>query len=517
MSEEMTTQEAWHQGSEGAKAAYARRRIVVDPITRLEGHGKIDIFLDEAGEVDRAFFQVPELRGFEKFAEGRPAEDMPQITSRICGVCPTAHHMAATKALDALYRVDPPSPAKKIRELVYSAFMAEDHLLHFYFLGGPDFVVGPEAPAGQRNILGVIATVGQEVGVRVISMRRRLREIITTVGGKVIHPVLGLPGGVARRVTAEEQAAIKETAADAVEFARFTLDLFRKVVLANPDYVELITSDAFTHRTYYMGLVDENNHPNFYDGRIRVVSPEGGEWAAFPAADYLDYVAEHVEPWSYVKFSYLKPQGWNGFTDGVDSGIFSVAPLARLNAADGMSTPGAQEAYEEMYSTLGGKPVHHTLANHWARVVEVLNATERLQQLADDPELIDPNVRTLPTETPREGVGVVEAPRGTLFHHYRTDERGVIEQANLIVATQNNSARMAMSVEKAAKGLISEGRVSDGILNKIEMAFRAYDPCHACATHSLPGSMPLVVAVRGPGGETLSRLRRDSDGSVHRE
>ena len=517
MSDEITAQEAWRRGSQGAEAAYARRRITIDPITRLEGHGKIDIFLNEAGDVDRAYFQVPELRGFEKFAQGRPAEDMPQITSRICGVCPTAHHMAATKALDALYMVDPPPAAKKIRELVYSAFMAEDHALHFYFLGGPDFVVGPEAPAAERNILGVIAAVGQEVGLRVITMRRRLREIITLTGGKVIHPVLGLPGGVAKRVTAEEQAQIKEVAADAVDFARFTLGVFRSVVLAKPAYVDLIVSDAFTHRTYYMGLMDEQNRPNFYDGRVRVVTPEGTEWATFPAANYLDFVAEHVEPWSYVKFCYLKPVGWHGFTDGAESGIYSVAPLARLNVADGMATPLAQEAYEEMYSTLGGKPVHHTLANHWARVVELLYAAERLKELADDPELIDPNVRTLPTETPREGVGVVEAPRGTLYHHYVTDSRGIIEQANLIVATQNNSARMAMSVEKAAKGLISGGRVSDGILNKVEMAFRAYDPCHACATHSLPGSMPLVVAVRGHDGQTLSLLRRDSDGSLHRD
>ena len=517
MSDEMTTQEAWRRGSQGAQAAYARRRITIDPITRLEGHGKIDIFLDEAGDVERAYFQVPELRGFEKFAEGRPAEDMPQITSRICGVCPTAHHMAATKALDALYKVDPPPAAKKIRELVYSAFMAEDHALHFYFLGGPDFVVGPEAPAAQRNILGVIATVGQEVGLRVITMRRRLREIITLTGGKVIHPVLGLPGGVAKRVTAEQQAQIQETAADAVDFARFTLDIFRSVVLANPAYVDLIVSDAFTHRTYYMGLMDGQNRPNFYDGRLRVVTPEGGEWATFPAADYLDFVAEHVEPWSYVKFCYLKPLGWHGFTDGAESGIYAVAPLARLNAADAMATPLAQEAYEEMYAALGGKPVHHTLANHWARVVELLYAAERLKELADDPELIDPNVRTLPTETPREGVGVVEAPRGTLYHHYVTDARGIVEQANLIVATQNNSARMAMSVEKAAKGLISKGKVSEGILNKVEMAFRAYDPCHGCATHSLPGSMPLVVTVRGSDGATLSLLRRDSDGSLHRE
>lgn len=517
MSDQMAAQEAWSRGSQGAQAAYARRRIIIDPITRLEGHGKIDIFLDDAGDVERAYFQVPELRGFEKFAEGRPIEDMPQITSRICGVCPTAHHMAATKALDAVYRVEPPPAAKKIRELVYSAFMAEDHALHFYFLGGPDFVVGPEAPAAERNVLGVIAAVGQETGLRVISMRRRIREIITLAGGKVIHPVLGLPGGVAKRITAEEQAQIQEVAAEAVDFAQFTLGVFRSVVLANPAYVDLIVSDAFTHRTYYMGLMDEQNRPNFYDGRIRVVSPEGAEYADFAAAEYLDYVAEHVEPWSYVKFTYLKPLGWQGFTDGPGTSIYSVAPLARLNAAAGMATPLAQEAYEELFATLGGKPVHHTLANHWARVVELLYAAERLKELADDPELIDPTVRTLPTETPREGIGVVEAPRGTLFHHYVTDSRGIVERANLIVATQNNSARMAMSVEKAAKGLISKGTVSDGILNKIEMAFRAYDPCHACASHSLPGSMPLIVAVRRSDGETMSLLRRDADGSLHRE
>jgi F420-non-reducing hydrogenase large subunit len=248
-----------------------------------------------------------------------------------------------------------------------------------------------------------------------------------------------------------------------------------------------------------------------------VVSPDGKEIAKFAGQEYLDHVAEHVEPWSYVKFCYLKQVGWNGFTDGADSGVYSVAPLARLNVSDGMATPLAQAAYEKMFETLGGKPVHHTLANHWARVVELLYAAERMKEIADDPELTDPNVRTIPTETPVEGIGVIEAPRGTLFHHYQTDERGVITKANLIVATQNNAARIAMSVEKAAKGLISGGDVSDGILNKIEMAFRAYDPCHACATHSLPGSMPLALRVRDLDGNTLSTIRRDLDGSIHRD
>lgn len=494
-----------------------RRHIVIDPITRLEGHGKIDIILDRLGQVERAYFQVPELRGFEKFAEGRPAEEMPQITSRICGVCPTAHHMASTKALDDLYRVTPPPAARKIRELIYSTFMVEDHALHFYFLGGPDFVVGPQAPAAERNVLGVIARVGVETGKRVIVMRRRLRELIALVGGKVVHPVFGLPGGVARGISPEEQATFVQTADDAVEFARFTLDVFHNVVLANPSYVELIVSDAFTHRTHYMGLVDEKNRLNFYDGMVRVVGPDAAERAKFDARHYLDYVAEHVEPWSYVKFAYFKPVGWKGFVDGPDSGVYCVAPLARLNAADGLATPLAQAAYEEYFATLGGKPVHHTLANHWARVVELLYAAERMRELAGDPEIISPDIRTLPTETPTEGMGVVEAPRGTLFHHYETDERGVIRKANLIVATQNNSARIAMSVEKAAKGLLSGHEISDGLLNMVEMAFRAYDPCHGCATHSLPGSMPLLVRVREHTGEVVTTLRRDTDGSIHRE
>jgi F420-non-reducing hydrogenase large subunit len=490
------------------------RRITVDPITRLEGHGKIEIFLNEQGTVDRAFFQVPELRGFEKFAQGRPAEDMPQITSRICGVCPSAHHMASTKALDALYRVTPPPAARKIRELFYSCFVAEDHALHVYFLGGPDFIVGPKAPAAERNVLGVIAKVGIEAGQKVIGMRRKLREVMTAIGGKAVHPVLGLPGGVAKRVSTAEQARVKQVAKEAVDFAKFTLEIFQKLVLENGEYVDLIRSDAYTHRTYYMGMVDEANKVNFYDGSVRVVTPQGGEWAKFAPAKYLDYIAEHVEPWSYIKFSYLKPLGWKGFTEGAESGVYCVAPLARLNAAEGMATALAQEVYTQYVTTLGGKPVHHTLANHWARVIELLYAAERLEELANDPEIASPDIRTLPTEVPHEGIGVIEAPRGTLIHHYQTDDKGIIRKANMIVATQNNAARMAMSVEKAAKALISGGKVSEGLLNMVEMAFRAYDPCHGCATHSLPGSMPLMVRVHDSNGNIQSTLRRDWDGKI---
>jgi len=483
------------------------RKITIDPITRLEGHGKIEIFLNDEGNCDRAYLQIPELRGFEKFCEGRPAEEMPRITTMICGVCPTAHHMASTKALDDLWKVEPTSAAKKIRELMYNAFQAEDHILHFFFLGGPDFVVGPTAPAAERNILGVIAKVGMETGGKVIEVRKRLRNVLRIIGGKPVMPSCGLPGGVSKVISEEERETIIEAGEYGVEFCKVALGLFDDVVLKNKEYVDLVTGDIYKHRTYYMGLVDENNKVNFYDGKLRVVDPNGKEFAKFRAQEYLDHVREHVEPWSYMKFCYLKNIGWKGFVDGEDSGIYRVAPLARLNAADGMATPLAQEAYEKMYSVLGGKPVHNTLAFHWARLIEALYATERILELARDPELTSPDIVNLPTETPKEGVGVVEAPRGTLFHHYKTDEKGILTEVNLIVATQNNSACICMDIEKAAKSLIHKGEVSDGILNMIEMAFRAYDPCMACATHSLPGKIPLEVNIYDSNGDLMKQLK----------
>jgi F420-non-reducing hydrogenase large subunit len=505
-----TIQQAWNEGSARANAAYqqARRRYTVDPITRLEGHGKIDIFLNEGGEVERAYLQVPELRGFEVFARGRPAEDMPQITSRICGVCPTAHHMAATKALDDLYQVEPSPAGRKIRELVYNTFMLEDHALHVYVLGGPDFIVGPTAPAAERNIVGVIGKVGVEVGKRVIGMRRRLRELISYFGGKVVHPVLGLPGGVSKGLAKEDRPKFQALAKEAVEFAQFTNQVFHDLVLKRSEYVKLITSGDYTHRTYYMGMVDGENRVNFYDGKLRVVDPSGKEYAKFEGRAYREYVAEHVEPWSYMKFCYLKPLGWRGFEEGEKGSVYAVAPLARLNAAEGMATPLAEGARKEYFEVLGGRPVHHTLANHWARVVEMIQAAEAMERLLGDEEIVSGEVRVVPTKEPRVGVGVVEAPRGTLFHEYETDERGIIRKANMIVATQNNAARIAMSVERAAKGLIRGGKVSEGLLNMVEMAFRAYDPCLGCATHTLPGHLPLTVNLYNAERKLVDRLTR---------
>jgi len=487
------------------------KRISIDPITRLEGHGKIDIFLDDEGEVANAYLQIPELRGFERFCVGRAAEDMPNLTSRICGVCPEAHHVAATKALDAVFHVDPPPAAKKLREMFYSIFFATDHTTHFYALGGPDFVVGPDAPPAERNILGVVRKVGMEAAGKVLKMRRDGHHLIKMIGGRPVHPNWGLPGGVSRGINEEQRREIEKLGREAIEFAKFSLEVFDDVVLQSTDYVNLITGGVYTHQTYNMGMVDEENRVNFYDGKIRVTGPDGTEHAKYDPADYCEYVAERVEPWSYLKFPYLKKVGWKGFVDGKDSGVYKCTPLSRLNAADAMATPLAQAEYERFYDILGGKPVHHTLATHWARLIEILYATERWVELATDPEVTSDQYRVLPTETPTEGIGCVEAPRGTLTHHYVTDDRGILTRVNLIVGTTNNNAPICMSVKRAAEGLIHKGEVSEGLLNKVEMAFRAYDPCFGCATHTLPGRMPLEVNLRGPQGEVLKRLSQFVD------
>jgi F420-non-reducing hydrogenase large subunit len=486
------------------------QKISIDPITRLEGHGRIDIFLDEAGNVANAYLVIPELRGFEKFAEGRPVEEMARITPRICGVCPEAHHIASAKASDAVYHVEVPAAGKKLRELLYSAFFIADHTVHFYILAAPDFVLGPDAPPSERNILGLIHKVGVEVGKQVITSRGKAMDIIGLLGGKTIHPVGALPGGVSKAINEEERTGIEAAGHELVEFAQFTLQLFRDVVLGNRTYLDMILSDTYTTPMYYMGLVDGNNRVNFYDGKVRVVDPKGKEFVKYSPEDYLDVVAEHVEPWTYLKFPYLKKVGWKGFVTGMDSGVYQATPLSRLNAADGMATPQAQAAYEEFYSTLGGKPVHGTLATHWARLIELLYAAERLVELATDPEITDPHVRNIPTATPTEGVGTVEAPRGTLTHHFVTDERGIVQKCNLIVGTTNNYAPISISIKQAAEAFIRKGQiVTEGMLNRVEMAFRTYDPCLGCATHTLPGQMPLVVRIRDAEGRVVETLQQN--------
>jgi len=483
------------------------KTITIDPITRLEGHGKIEIFLDDEGRVENAYLQIPELRGFERFCEGRRAEDMPVITPRICGVCPVAHHLASTKTLDAAYGVEPTETARKLRELMNCGYFIYDHTLHFYFLGAPDFVVGPDAPPSERNIFGVLKKVGLDTGREVIKHRAYGQRITEIFGGKATHPTCGVPGGISKGLSEEERQSIEDMARSCVEFAKFSLGLFDDVVLSNKDYVDLILSDPYQLDTYNMGLVDGDNRVNLYGGEIRVTDQRGREHDKFREQEYLDHICEHVEPWTYSKFTYLKDVGWRGFTDGPDSGVYRVGPLGRLNAAEGMATPQADEEYRRMFETLGGRPVQSTLAFHWARLVELLYAAERAVELATDPGITDTDLRN-PVGAPGEGVGVVEAARGTLIHHYKLNDEGIIDKVNLIVATTNNYADICMSVRDAAKGLIKGSDVDQGLLNMVEMAFRAYDPCLACSTHSLPGQAPLKVNIYDEGRRLIKTVQR---------
>ncbi|MCF8031328.1 MAG: Ni/Fe hydrogenase subunit alpha [Desulfohalobiaceae bacterium] len=482
-------------------------RITISPITRLEGHGKIDIFLDEAGKVRDCYLQVVELRGFEKFCQGRPVEELPRITPKICGVCPGAHHMASSKAADEVYGVRIPPIAEKLRRLFYNAHIAHSHILHFYALAAPDFIPGAEAGPEKRNILGLIQAVGREEGREVLAHRGYAQKIQGMLAGHPIHPVSSLPGGMSKPLQEQERAEIEPMADSLVQFARKSLRLFEDLILSRKSSREMISGDTYYSRTYYMGLVDDRGCVDFYDGTARVASPDGSLFASFDPRDYLEHIGEHVEPWTYLKFPFLKSVGWKGLVDGGDSGIYRVNSLARLNVADGMATPLAQQEYEKLFDFFGGKPVHHTMAYHWARLIENLQACEELARLIRDPEITGEDIRTLPGKPVGEGVGAVEAARGTLFHHYKTDSQGMVQQANLIVATVQNNAAMNLSVKRAAERLIENGSPDEAILDRVEMAFRAYDPCLACATHHLPGKTPLEVRLVRPDGvvRTLSR------------
>lgn len=472
------------------------RTITIDPITRLEGHGKIEIFLDDEGAVKDCFFQIPELRGFERFVVGRPIEELPRIVTRICGVCPASHHLASAKAVDGCFGGEAPPLAHKLREMYYQAHYIHSHIAHFYALAAPDFVLGPDADPAIRNILGVVAKVGLEIGGQVIRARALAQRIQQILGGRSTHLVWCLPGGVSKGLTPTELEEIRPMVRQLAGFAHFSLQLFRDVVLANPGYVDLILHGPYTLDVHNMGLVDRHNAPNFYDGEVRVVDFTGQEICRYRAEQYREFVAEHVETWSYLKFPYLKQRGWMGFREGLDSSLYLASPLARLNVADRMATPRAQEAFEEMYATLGGHPTKALLASHWARLVEMVQNAESLEAFCADPEITGEAYRVVPSRITGEGFGIVEAMRGTLTHHYTCDANGICTSANLIVGTTNNNAAIQMVTKKVAQSLIRPGEEpGKGILNLIEMAFRTFDPCYSCATHSLPGQMPLEVEI----------------------
>ncbi|MCQ2071412.1 MAG: Ni/Fe hydrogenase subunit alpha, partial [archaeon] len=397
-------------------------RITIDPITRLEGHGKIEIFLDDSGNVKNAYWQIPEVRGFERFCIGRRVTELPQITARLCGVCPGAHHLAGTKAVDGCYNAKPTEAAFHIRDTFYHAHFVHSHIAHFYALGGPDFVVGPAAPAAQRNVLGVVGAVGLELGGAVLKARADAQKVQAIIAGKPTHPLLGVPGGVSKAVSNAEAKEIQDISEGLVAFGQKSLEVFHDLVLSNKEYVDIITNkDLYYHETYQMGLVNDKNQLEFHDGMVRVKDQKGNEYDKYNANDYLDHIAEAVEPWSFEKFPYLKKPGYKGLVDGPDSGLYRATPLSRLNVCDSISTPLANEALKEFRETLGatdGTPVQFTLATHWARLIELLFAAEKLKEDAYSDKLTDANIKQTDLVPGGRGVGCVEAPRGTLTHDY---------------------------------------------------------------------------------------------------
>ncbi len=482
------------------------RKITIDPITRLEGHGKIMLYLDEQGGLRDAVLQVPELRGFERFCLGRRGEEMPQITERICGVCPEAHHLASAKALDDAFGAEIPLAAYVQRALYYNTYIFSDHLLHLVFLGGPDLLLEEDTPREQRNILGVLQA-HPELGRRVVKVRAGAQRVLEIIGGRAIHPVFALPGGVAQPLEEEQREEIAGHIKAMVDLATDMVPFFHEQVLPDPGFQALLLSPACRLPVHAMGLVDDGLAPSFYDGRLRVVSSDGEELFLGDAREGLALIDEHIEPWTYAKFPYLKRMGWTGLEAGPDSGLYQVGPLARLNVAQRMATPMAQEEFERFLDHFDERPVHATFAYHWARLVEMVQAAEAAQELVADDALTGTEVRAR-LSAPGKGIGVIEAARGTLFHEYALDEQGLMTHVNLIVATTHNSGPISMSVKAMARDVVRQGELDERLLNRVEMAFRAYDPCLACSTHFLPGELPLALEVYGPDGTFLRRVGR---------
>jgi NAD-reducing hydrogenase large subunit len=437
----------------------ASQKITIEPVTRIEGHAKVTIHTNESGGVDRAYLHINEFRGFEKFCEGRLVQEMPSITPRICGICPVSHHLAAAKAADDLFGVQPPRPANLLRELMHLGQVIQSHGMHFFELAGPDLLLGFDADPESRNVLGLLS-LNPELARRAIGLRKFGQQIIQILGGRRIHPVFAVPGGVNKSLKADERAAIQSQIGEAIA----TLQIGLKIV---KDWAE----------------------------------QNGEQLERFQGSRYLDYIAEHTEKWSYLKFPYYKKFGW-------PDGVYRVGPLGRLNVAGHIGAPLAHSELEVFKALNDGRPVENTLYYHYARLIEALFAVERAGLLLDDPDILSTDIIETRQNFRGEGVGVLEAPRGTLIHHYWAKEDGVIEKVNLIVATGHNNWAMCEAVDSVAKTYITGAPIQQGWLNRVEAAVRAYDPCLSCSTHAI-GQMPLIVEVRSPEGELIQALRRD--------
>ncbi len=445
--------------------------ITIQPITRIEGHASIDIQLDDSGSVQETKVNFMSLRGFEKFVEGKPAEELPRIVSRICGICPWMHHLASNKAVDECFGVTPTPTGHKLRELMQTIAHAEDKLLHFFFLAAADFVIGSDSDYAVRNVIGIVKA-NPELAKQVVETRQMAKMILDKFTSKTIHPIAGVPGGFAKPMLEEERKDILAKMRKILDFALFTIEFAKKDVF--PKYIDAIQTLGVIN-TGFIGTVDPEGALNLYEGDIRLMKADGS-FVSFKAKDYADFIGEQVVPFSYGKFPYARC--WNeGFSMDLDhpKGIYRANTLARINVADKMATPRAQAELEEFRSQFG-RPAQATLLYHYARLIEEVYACERAIEILEDPEITNPDVRAKVTPKAGRGVGCVEAPRGTLIHDYSTDENGLITSANLIVGTTHNLGPMNMSVNQAARTLIKDGQVNESILNQIEMAVRAYDP-----------------------------------------
>jgi len=473
------------------------RKITIEPVTRIEGHGRVTIHLNEQGEVDKTFFHVDEFRGLEKFSEGRPYLEMPQITQRICGICPVSHHLAAAKACDGVARVEIPRPAKLLRELIHMGQFIQSHGMHFFHLAAPDLLLGFDADPKERNVFGIIKA-NPELAVKAVHLRRFGQQIISRLGGgKRVHPNLCVPGGVNAPLTSADRDAIAAELAGMTEVGKVALSVARGWLESNKELADMFASFP----SNYMGLVDEEGGLQLYDGEIRMKDAAGNYLAQFKPEAYLSHIGEHVEPWSFLKHPFYRKQGF-------PQGFYRVGPLGRMNVIDKIGTPLANAEFKQFKTVNGGKPVEGSLYYHYARMIELLYALERVGQLLDDPDILSKDVRNYPKlQLPGQGVGVIEAPRGTLFHDYSTDENGVLTRVNLIVATGNNNWAMHTASGSVAKAFVNGNKLTEGMLNRVEAAIRCYDPCLSCATHAI-GKMPLEITLVAADGTELDRIAR---------
>ncbi len=472
------------------------QKITIEPVTRIEGHAKVTIHMNDDGSVERAVLHINEFRGFEKFCEGRLYFEMPSITPRICGICPVSHHLAAAKAADELIGAPAPRPAVMLRELMHMGQIIQSHGMHFFELAGPDLLLGFDTNPAQRNVLG-LAGANPALALKAVNLRKFGQEIIRILGGRRIHPNFAVPGGVNKTLLLAERDLILTGIQPAIEAVQTGLGIMK-------DWAERNAADINRFAVFpsgYMSLVTPDNGLELYDGAVRLVGASGLELEKFPASSYLDYIAERVENWSYLKFPYYKKMGW-------PAGVYRVGPLGRLNAVDHLSTPLANAEHIIFRSLNGGLPVENTLYYHYARLIEILFAIERVQALCEDGNILSSDILNTRKDYRGEGVGVLEAPRGTLFHHYKADENGRLTNVNLIVATGHNNWAMTKAVDSVAKTYITGPVVQEGMLNRVEAAVRAHDPCLSCSTHAV-GQMPVQIDVISASGELLQTLRRD--------